>query len=287
VHDEEWIEGELRCVDDCVQALRSTGIAGVRPDILTFSQRLPATGPRLPYHAEQQSVAAVQLLSYEHWWASLPQETRKNVRRSLKRGVTISVESLTPKLVADIVALNNDCPIRQGIPFHHYGKTAEQVRRDQSTYLDRSEFICAYFEDELIGFLKIVFCPFFGTLLLLITRPSRQDLRPANALLAKAVERCEERGASYFVYGKYRYGNQPHTSLMEFKDRNGFREFFVPRYYIPLTVGGAIAMRLGLHRDFLSILPTAAIGLGRRVRAEWYRTREHLLARHASADERS
>jgi len=271
VHDENWIEGELTDVDGCVRALQRTRFSGARADILTFAQRLPALEPRFSYLAESESVAAVSLPSYDTWWKGLPQGTRKNVRRAAKRGVRISLEPLSDKLVHDIVEVNNDSPTRQGIPFHHYGKTAEQVRRDQSTHLDHSEFICAYDRDELIGFLKMVYCPAFGTLLQLLTKSCRQEARPANALLARAVQRCDERGLSYLVYGKYRYGNQPDTSLMEFKERNGFREFFVPRYYIPLTAKGKLALRGGFHRDTASLLPVWATGLGRRLRAQWHR----------------
>lgn len=245
----------------------------MRPDIFTFAQKLPATTPKYRYLMEWESVAAVRLPGFTQWWERLPQETRKNTRRAAKRGVVVKVKALDDELIRGIVELNNDSPLRQGLPYHHYGKTYEQVKKDQSTHEDRSEFICAYLGHELIGFLKIVYCGRFGTLLLLITNPRHQDKRPANALITKAVERCDERGLSYMVYGKFRYGNQPKTSLMEFKIRHGFEELFVPRFFVPLTLKGELGLRLGLHRERVALLPRSAIAVGRCLRAEWYRLR--------------
>jgi hypothetical protein len=279
IHDEQWLTGELQDPGACVELLKRESIGGVKADIFTFAQKLPATTPKYPYPMEWDSVAAVKLPGYEQWWTSLPQVARKNSRRAARRGVVISVkDGLDDRLIRDIAELNNESPMRQGTPFHHYGKSYEQVKKDQSTHLGRCEFICAYLGEELIGFLKIVYCGDFGTLLLLITKPSRQDDRPANALIAKAIERCDQKGLSYMVYGKFRYGNQPRTSLMEFKERNGFSEILVPRYYVPLTIKGAAAMKLRLHRDAVGILPEGAIAIGRRLRSEWYKLKQSTSA---------
>lgn len=271
IHDEQWLDSELEDPVGCLQQLRRSAADGLKADIFTFAQKLPATAPKYRYPMEWDSVAAVRLPGFAEWWQKLPQETRKNTRRAAKRGVVVKVKELDDELIRGIVELNNESPTRQGTPFHHYGKTYEQVKKDQSTHKDRSEFICAYLDHELIGFLKMVYCGQFGALLLLITKTTHQDKRPANALIAKAVERCDERGLSYMVYGKFRYGNQPKTSLMEFKIRHGFEEIRVPRFYVPLTMKGEIGMRLKLHRDRVGILPQSAISIGRRIRAEWYK----------------
>jgi hypothetical protein len=272
IHDELWLQSELDDPEACLTALRSDA-AGLRPDVFTFAQRLPATTPKFDYPFEMESIAAVRLPGYDEWWDGLPQESRKNTRRAAKRGVVVSIKPLDDGLIRAIVALNNDSPMtmRQGSSFYHYGKSYDQVKRDQSTHLDRSEFICAHVGDELVGFLKIVYCDHLGTILQLITKPTHQDKRPANALIAKAVERCNERRLSFIVYGQYRYGNQPRTSLMEFKDRNGFKEILVPRYYIPLTTRGRLGMMLKLHRGRVGVFPEGVISAGRWVRAEWHR----------------
>ena len=126
-----------------------------------------------------------------------------------------------------IVELNIESPTRQGRPFSHYGKSWEAVMKDYSTFGDRSDYVCAYVGEELIGFSKIIYCGQTAAVLQLVTKSSHYDKRPANALVAKAAEQCDARGCSFLIYGKYRYGNQGETSLQEFKSRNGFDE--IPR----------------------------------------------------------
>jgi hypothetical protein len=79
------------------------------------------------------------------------------------------------------------------------------------------------------------------------------------------------KGLSHLVYGKFRYGNQPTTSLMEFKARNGFVQIPLPRYYVPLTAKGRICLALKLHRQVVELLPTRMLRLAVGVRAEWSR----------------
>src|SRR5438445_13659521 len=80
------------------------------------------------------------------------------------------------------------------------------------------------------------------------------DKRPTNALIAKAVEVCAEKGIPYLMYCNYVY-NDPNSSLTEFKRRNGFEKVLVPRYYIPLTSRGKAATKLGLHRSLTQRIP--------------------------------
>jgi hypothetical protein len=46
-----------------------------------------------------------------------------------------------------------------------------------------------------------------------------------------------------------------HPSLDSFKRHNGFFKFTLKRFYIPLTIKGKIAIKLGLHRDLKDTLP--------------------------------
>ena len=135
----------------------------------------------------------------------------------------------------------------------------------RSTYLERSAFIGAYHDDELIGFIKMVYVDNIATTLQVISKKSHFDKRPTNALIATAVEICEARGISHFVYGSYVY-KDPHSSLTEFKRRNGFEKMLIPRYYLPLTTKGKVALRLGLHHDFVDRLPQPVVAQLRRVR---------------------
>ena len=270
---EEWLTTELDNPEVCLERLRKPSAHGLRADIFTFAQKLPATLPKYSYPMEWESVAAVHVTSFKDWWEKLPQEGRKNVRRSQKRGVVVKVKQLDEDLVRDIVEVNDDSPLRQRRPYAHYGKTSDEVRKDQSTFRDRCDFICAYLGTELIGFLKLVYRREIASILQFLPKASRYDVRPANALIAKAVELCEAKALSYLTYGKYHYGNQGATSLNEFKTRNGFEELFLPRYYIPLTLKGRIGMTLNLHHGFMGLFPRSVIRLGSRMRSEWYNRR--------------
>lgn len=270
VLDEEWLATELENPESCMQTLKKYGSGALRADLFAFSQKLPATAPKYSYPMELDSIAAIRLISFNDWWEKLPQVTRKNVRRSQKRGVEVKVKELDDKLVQDIVDLTKDSPIRQGRRFDHYRKTFEQVKKDQSTFLGRCDFICAYSGNELIGLAKIIYRGEIASILQFLPKASQQEMRPANALIAKMVEICQARGISHITYGLYNYGNKRNSSLLEFKIRNGFEEFLVPRFHIPLTARGALCFKLKLHRGLVGVLPNGLISAAVTVRGKWH-----------------
>jgi Acetyltransferase (GNAT) domain len=274
VHDEQWLTSDIEAPELCLQALKEERSPELRADIFTFAQKLPTTLPKYEYPMEWDSTAAIRLTSFKDWWENLPQETRKNVRRSQKRGLVVGVKELDEDLIRGIADVNNDSPMRQRVPHAHYGKSFDQVKKDQSSFLDRSEFICAYLGNELIGFLKLVYRGNIASILQLLAKPSHQDKRPSNALIAKAVEICEARGMSYLIFGLFNYGHKRDSPLREFKVRNGFEEVLTPRFYIPLTLWGKVCMELGLHRGLIGILPHNVILLGVNARARWYNFRQ-------------
>ncbi len=101
-------------------------------------------------------------------------------------------------------------PIRQRRRFPHYGKDFESVRREEATFLDSSIFIGAYFEDKLIGFVKLVpdeTCTQAG-LMNIVSMVKHKDKAPQNALFAYAVRACASRGIRYLVYSKFDYGKK-------------------------------------------------------------------------------
>lgn len=269
VHDEEWMEDEVSDPEACVKLLKAQK-AGLHPDVFTFTQKLPATQPKYDYPMEWDSVAVARTTTFKSWWEDLPQETRKNVRRSQKRDVAIRVVPFGDDLIRGIMSVNDDSPVRQRKVNVHYGKSFEQVKRDQSSFLSHCDYIAAYVGEEMIGFLKLVYRGNVASLLNIVGKASHYDKRPTNALLSKAVELCEARGVSHLVYGKFNYGNKADSPLREFKVRNGFSEILVPRYYVPVTALGAAWIKLGMHRGLLGILPHRVIIMGVRARASWY-----------------
>lgn len=270
VHDEEWLETGLQDPPFYVKTLKEQGSHGLRADIFTFSQKLPATLPSYSYPIERDSIAAISLANFKAWWEKLPQETRKNVRRSQKRGVVVNVKQFDDDLINRIAEVNNDSPVRQRKRNVHYGKSVDQIRKDYSSFLDRSDFVCAFLGDEMIGFLKIVYRGEVASILNLTVKPAHNDKRPANALIAKAVEICATKRISYITYGLLNYGNKRSGLLREFKIRNGFEELLVPRYFVPVTRWGAICVTLKLHRGLLGILPHRVITMLVNMRAKWY-----------------
>ena len=270
VKDEAWLEGDaVSDPDACVAELR---LAKLKADLFTFVQKLPDVTPKYPYVMEWDNVAAVPTSDFVAWWEHrIPQETRKNVRRAGKRGVVVREVALDVELLRSIVEINNETPVRQGRRFWHYGKSLTEVERDYATLVDQSAYLGAYHGAELIGFIKMVYMGEVAAILQLLCKPSHSDKRPANALLARAVEICHAKGLTYLVYGQYTYGNKSQSPLMEFKRRNGFEQRQCPRYYIPLTVKGRIALAVGLHHGWRRLVPEPVMDLALRLRSAWYR----------------
>jgi hypothetical protein len=268
LHEEDWIEAQaIADPDGFAAAVRA---ARVPADLLTFLQPLGTAWPATALHRETEDAAAVPLTTYAAWWSSLPQASRKNVRRAEKRGLVARVAAFDDALVAGIKAIYDEVPFRQGRRFWHYGKSLEQVRRDNATFLDRSEFVAAYLGDELVGFIKLVYVGRVARIMQILSKNAHADKRAPNLLLAKAVEVCCQRGLSHFVYGQYYYGNKGHTAITEFKRRNGFERLLLARCYVPLTPKGRLALTLRLHRGLKQVLPRRLINLLLRARARFH-----------------
>ena len=276
IHDEWWLESEIENPEICIKLLKEQKSRKLRADVFTFSQKMPGSAPKYPYASEPESVAAARVANFKEWWEKLPQESRKNVRRSQKRGVEIRTLEFDEQLIAGIAGVNNDSPMRQGKANAHYGKSLDQVKKDHESFVDRSEFLCAYFENEMIGYLKVVYKGDVAAILNLAVKASHNDKRPANALISTAVEHCAARQVSYLTYGFFNYGNKKGSPLREFKTRNGFEEVLTPRYYVPLTNWGSLALKLNFHRGLLGILPESWITFGGDARSRWYNFRQFL-----------
>jgi hypothetical protein len=270
IRGEEMREKEVDNPEVYITALKNDRDRILKADIFTFTEKLPVTEPKYSYPVERESVAAIRLKTFKEWWEGLPQETRKNVRRSQKRGVVIAVKELDAGVIDGIRSVNNDSLLRQGAKNAYYGLTAEDTRKRYGEFTGRCDFICAYSDETMIGFLHLVYRGNVAAILNLTVKSSQFDKRPANALIARAVEICQERGISHLSYGLYNYGNKRDSSLREFKIRNGFREILIPRYFVPLTPWGRLCMKLNLHRGLIGILPPSIISAAIRARALWF-----------------
>lgn len=243
-----------------------------RPDILVVSQKLPDVQAKYRYPLEWDNLAVTHFSTYADWLAKqVARDARSQVRKAGREGVRVEVVPFSDGLVEGICSIYNEIPVRQGRKFWHYGKDAEAVKRENSSYLDRSLFLGAYFGAELIGFIKLVFDGEVAHILQILSKSAHFLKRPNNALIAKAVEVSEARGAHYLSYGGYVYGKKEQSSLIEFKKSLGFVKMDIPRYVIPLTVRGRLGLKLAWHRGFKERIPAPLIYLGSDLRLKLYR----------------
>ncbi|MGO8837355.1 MAG: hypothetical protein ACLQAH_02950 [Limisphaerales bacterium] len=257
LQDEDFLEGQL--LDDPAAFISGIKQGGLRADIFAFRQKLPDVKPKYDFYFEWDNIAAISIVSFDDWWMKrVSHDLRKDIKRAKKRGVVARLVEFNDDFVRGVTEIYSETPVRQGRPFWHYQKDFETVKRETGTYRESSDFIGAYVENELIGFIKIVYVDKLGCLMQIISKIAHQDKRPTNALLAKAVEVCAEKNCSYLTYGKFKYG-KTENSLTAFKRRNGFEEILVPKYYIPLTLKGRIALALRLHHGFVAMLPAGLV----------------------------
>ncbi len=251
-----------------------------RPDIFTFIQGLPAAGPKFNYPMEWDNLAVLPISTFEDWWnKGIGFKARNKAKQAQKKGVVIREIHFNEELVRGIWEIYNECPVRQGRRFRHYGKDLDTVYSDTATYLDFSTFIGAFQGEELIGFIKLVAdeTGMQAGLMNILAKIKHRDKAPINALLAQAVKSCADRGIAYLVYANYAYGNKSSDSLSEFKERNGFKRIDIPRYYVPLTRFGRVALRLGLHHRLVDRLPESVANKCRELRKRWYMWTGRLL----------
>jgi len=264
-----------------IDALRQSR---TRIDVFTFMQKVPETSPKYSYPMEWDNFAALPVTTYDQWWnEQIGFKARNKAKQALKKGVIIREVPFDNTLVKGIWEVYNESPIRQGALNKHYGKDVETVYREEATFLDSSIFIGAFLDDSLIGFIKMVHDDTRrqAGLMNIVSMVRHRDLAPTNALVAQAVRSCADRGIQYLVYSKFAYGKKQRSTLSDFKERNGFQQIDVPRFYVPLTRTGEIAIRLGLHKKLTHYVPEPLLAKLRDLRSRWYRRK------YASVEERS
>jgi hypothetical protein len=259
--------------DDPEAVLDGLRKSATRIDLFTFLQRLPDTSPKYTYSMEWDNLAVLPVSTFYHWWTrqirSLP---RNRARQAEKKGVVVREVPFDDALVKGIWEVYNECPIRQGKPFIHYGKDLEAVREHAGTFLDRSVFIGAFLDGSMIGFIKLVLdeTRTYACIIHIVSMMQHRDKAPTNALVAQAVRSCADRRFSSLVYENFTYGRKQGDSLSHFKEVNGFRRIDLPRYFVPLTTAGRIALRLGLHHRFIDHFPEPILAKLRELRTAWY-----------------
>jgi hypothetical protein len=162
----------------------------------------------------------------------------------------------------------NETPMRQGRKFWHYGKDFETVKRQFSRFLFREDLVGAYYENELVGFVMLANAGKYGVVGQIISKIEHRDKAINNALIAETIKKCETRGLPYLVYA---YWNE--NSLSDFKRHCGFEHIKMPRYFVPLTLKGTLALKLGIHRNWKEAVPRQIKDPLKKLRRHWYSLR--------------
>jgi hypothetical protein len=263
--EEEWYED----INNPRRVIRSLADLNFGCDIFTFWQRVPETEPKYNYFTEWESLAVLPVKTFDHWWnRQANTKTRNMIRKSQKAGVEVREAAFDDNFIRGMVDIFSEAPVRQGFRFWHYGKDFETVKREFSQFLFREDLIGAYYQGELIGFAMLANAGRFGLVGMFLGKMKHRDKATNNALIAKMVELCEKRRLSYLVYTTWR-----ETSLVDFKRHSGFQEMRVPRYFVPLTSKGRLALKLGFHRGLRDNVPGVIKNPLKKLRRQWYNLR--------------
>jgi hypothetical protein len=247
------------------QFITSLTLSRLPADIFSFVAPIPTRDAFYDFHTEMSDVAVLRITSYDQWWKKqINDKTRNMIRKAAKSGVEVRLVAFSDDLVEGIVRIHNESPIRQGRRFRHYGKPFSVVQQEHATFLDRSEFFAAFFKGEMIGFIKLVHGTGVSNLMQIVSMISHRDKAPTNALIAKAVERCAEKGVPLLHYGSW-----SRRSMGDFKRHHAFEQVEVPRFFVPLTLLGRTALLLGLHRNIIDRLPEALVDCAAVWRMRW------------------
>jgi hypothetical protein len=272
---------DYKFLEDPEAAVTELRRSKVRADLFSFLQKLPDSQPKYSYPFEWDNFAVLPISTFENWWTQqLGFKARNKAKQAEKKGLVVREVPFDDTLAKGICEIYNECPIRQGRLFPHYGKNFETVRKMSGTYLDSSVFIGAFDADKLVGFIKLTIddTATQAGLMHIVSLLEYRDKAPTNALVAQAVRSCADRRIPHLVYSKFSYGKKEQSSLSDFKERNGFKKVDIPRYYVPLTRWGSLAMSMGLHHRFVDRIPESMAAKLREMRTSWYERKFQLKA---------
>lgn len=268
------LEGDgLELPADMNAVIDGMGKAKAGIDIFTFMQLLPHTQPQFSFPMEWDNVAALPVSTFDHWLTKqIDFKVRNKARKGEKNGLSVREVAFDDALVRGISEIYNETPVRQGKAFWHYGKDLETVKRENSTFLESSILIGAFFQGSLVGFLKVVVDADRGqaSVMQILSMLKHRDKAPTNALIAQAVRSCAERRIPHIIYANFSYGKKQRDSLADFKESNGFQRVEIPRYYVPITLKGHVALRLGFHHRLAERIPAPLLARVRQARSRWY-----------------
>jgi len=261
--EDEWYD-DIGDPGGVVSGLRET--RGVSVDLLTFWQRVPDSHPLYSYHHEWEDIAALPVSTYEYWIGKqIRPRVRNQIRKAEREGLIVRETTYDEAFIQGMTSIFNESPVRQGRRFWHYGKDFETVKCQFSRFVYREHMVGAYLDGEMVGFMMLGNAGRYGVTGQIMSSLRHRNKTPNNAMVAKAVEICAANSLPYLVYFYW-----TEDSLAEFKRRCGFEKVRVPRYYVPLTWRGELALQMGAHRGLRSIFPSSVRRTLKLARASWY-----------------
>ena len=236
---------------DLLRNLRKKGV-----DLFTFVQRTfvqETFEKKYPFHKEVENIAIMKIASYDDWWTrTIRKKVRQSVKKAEKSGVKVKIVEVNEDFFRSVQRIYNETPFREGRRYSGYGLSIGHLREKFDDIGD-SDILGAYFNGQLIGLLWLTYGDRTAMFRSFVSFIKHRNKCPNNALIAEAVRRCSERQVTFLVYGNH-YGFLP--GLDKFREHQGFRKFPLPRYYIPLSRMGQLAIELGIHRKIEYSLPT-------------------------------
>jgi hypothetical protein len=227
-------------------------------DLFTYANRdFIKGGKPLPYARSLDNVGLLKVDSYDSWWNNqINKKARNSFRKAEKSGVRVTLfenaRMIPEEVFLGMWRIYNETPIRQERAFQHFGRSLESVKNSIMAISHKFGLFCAYMDTELIGFSLVIFGDRVAQISQILSAVSQFENCPNNALIAIIVRTCTERGHYFITYGRMGFA---HPSLTKFKESNGFRQFNINRYFVPLTYRGAVAIRLGLHQQLKDLAP--------------------------------
>ncbi|GFO55855.1 hypothetical protein GMSM_28620 [Geomonas sp. Red276] len=277
----DWVNAPYRFLGE----LKEEGVEG---DLFTFVQQgVDERSPKFDFYHEWESLAVLPITSFDAWWTrQIRTHERNRIRKAEKSGIEVRPIEFDDETVKAIKLIYDESPVRQGKPFWHYQKSLETLKKENGTFLERSQFLGAFYRGEMIGFVKLVHDEGVSSLMQIISMIGHRDKAPTNALLAKTIELCASKGIPYL-----RYSTWSRRGLGDFKRNHAFQQIEVPRYFVPLNLRGRLALRLKLHRPIAELLPEklvdAAVLARNRLNARILRRKQGLPPGAAFDEERT
>jgi len=201
---------------------------------------------------DTDDIALLKVDSYEEWWQRIGRKTRNMIKKAEKSGVKVEIiNEVTDSLAKGIWKIYNETPIRQDRYFSHYGISYEEVKSGLISRVN-SDLLCAFWQGQVIGFSVLEYGDKVAAVSQILSLTKHLDKAPNNALIAKMVERSVQRNIHNIIYARM---GKFHETLTQFKKHHGFITYYLPRYYIPLTRRGNVAIKLKLHKPFKDTVP--------------------------------